>query len=53
MKQVQDPVPDPRTFNPSLPEPLADLILKALAKPRENRWRTAQEMLQALEEIKL
>jgi serine/threonine-protein kinase len=52
MKQVQDPVPDPRSFNPSLPEPLAGLILKALAKDRERRWQTALEMLQALEEIK-
>lgn len=52
MEQVQDPVPDPRTFNPSLPEPLAGLILKALAKDPERRWQTALEMLQALEEIK-
>jgi hypothetical protein len=50
---VQDPAPDPRTYNPDLPEPLAGLILKALAKPRESRWRTAQEMLQALEQIKV
>ncbi len=53
MKQVQDPTPDPRTFNPDLPDPLARLILKALAKRREDRWASAQDMLQVLEQIKV
>jgi serine/threonine-protein kinase len=53
LKQVQEPAPDPRTFNPGLPDPLSDVILRALAKEREARWQSAEAMYQALERIKL
>jgi eukaryotic-like serine/threonine-protein kinase len=52
IKQMQEPAPDPRTLNPRIPEPLAGVILKALAKKREDRWQTAEELHQALERIR-
>jgi serine/threonine protein kinase len=42
---------DPRTVNPDIPESLARLILKALAKKREERWASAAEMHFALDQI--
>jgi HAMP domain-containing protein len=42
---------DPRTLNPDIPESLARLISKALAKRREERWATAAEMHFALEQV--
>jgi serine/threonine protein kinase len=42
------PVPDPRSIVPALPEACAALVLKAMAKNRADRFRSAQEMLTAL-----
>jgi eukaryotic-like serine/threonine-protein kinase len=53
LKQVQEPAPHPRSLNPGLPEPLADVILRALAKEPEARWPTAEAMYQALERIRV
>ena len=46
----QEP-PDPRGLNPDVPEPLAKAVLKAMAKDREQRFRTAGEMYEALAAI--
>ena len=46
----QEP-PDPRTINPDVPEALARAVLKAMAKDRENRYRNATEMYDALAAI--
>lgn len=53
MKQVNDPVPLPITFNPDVPLDLQDVILKALAKDPNDRFQTAVEMAAALRSVNL
>jgi serine/threonine-protein kinase len=48
MKHVNDPLPPPRKIEPSIPKPLERVVLKALAKRREQRYQSAEEMAQAL-----
>ena len=48
MKHVNDPLPLPRKIEPSIPKPLERVVLKALAKRREQRYQSADEMAQAL-----
>ena len=48
MKHVNDPLPPPRKMEPSIPKPLERVVLKALAKRREQRYQSADEMAQAL-----
>jgi serine/threonine protein kinase len=45
------PIP-PRHLNPALPEPLDKVVLKALAKVPENRFRSCTEFLTALDHAK-
>ncbi|MCA9665071.1 MAG: phosphate/phosphite/phosphonate ABC transporter substrate-binding protein [Myxococcales bacterium] len=45
---TEEPVPDPRDFNPYLPAEIADVIMGAMQKRREARYRTAREMGQAV-----
>jgi serine/threonine-protein kinase len=52
-KHLEEKPEDPRSINPEVPQPLADVILKALAKKREDRWQSAAEMLHALEQIRV
>jgi len=47
-KHLEEPVPDPRTRNADIPEPLARVILKAMAKEPDQRYRTAGELYDAL-----
>lgn len=47
-KHIQDPLPPARGLNPELPEALNLVILKALAKRPEDRYQTAEEMVQAI-----
>ncbi|MBA3241393.1 MAG: serine/threonine protein kinase, partial [Acidobacteria bacterium] len=42
----------PSLLNPSVPEPLNDIVLKALAKEPEHRFQTADELLAALDPIR-
>jgi serine/threonine protein kinase len=49
VKHLHDPLPPPRTLNPALPEATERVILKALAKKREDRYATAGDMVQALQ----
>ncbi len=49
VKHIHDPLPMPRAINPSLPESVERVILKALAKRPEDRYATAGDMVEALE----
>lgn len=48
VKHITAPVPSPRAINPLLPPALEAIILRALAKPREHRFQTMEELAQAL-----
>jgi serine/threonine protein kinase len=48
-QQVTTPPPSIQDINPSVPQAIAQLTIKAMAKAREQRFQTAQEMAQALE----
>ena len=48
LKHLQEPVPNPRKFNPNIPVSLSRIILKAMKKKPEERFQTADEMKQAL-----
>jgi Tol biopolymer transport system component len=49
LKHITAPLPMPRSLNPVLPEGAERVILKAMAKNPEDRFQTAQEMVEALE----
>lgn len=48
VKIFNESVPDPRTFNPSLSEAFAAIILKAMNKEKEGRYQTPSEFKDAL-----
>jgi serine/threonine protein kinase/pSer/pThr/pTyr-binding forkhead associated (FHA) protein len=50
MQHIADPLPLPRLMNPQLPESVEWVILKALAKNPDDRFQTAGEMVQALQQ---
>ncbi len=50
MKHINDPLPLPRKYDPSIPEPLERVALKALAKQPEDRYQDSAEMARALNE---
>ncbi len=52
LKHLQEPPPDPRNFNPNLPDGLCDLILKALEKDPGDRFASATEMIDALHQLR-
>jgi serine/threonine-protein kinase len=45
LKHAHDPLPLPRSVNPSLPEEIERIILRALAKNPADRYATVQAML--------
>src|SRR6266567_3510188 len=47
-KHLEEEPPDPRSINPDVPEALAQVILKAMAKERADRYQTAVQMHDAL-----
>ncbi len=47
-KIVYEPLPDPRTLNPSVDDAFARLIVKACAAKREDRFQSAAEFKSAL-----
>ncbi len=51
MKHVNEPAPEPATFNPNVPIGLQNIILKAMAKEPDKRYQTAGEMAQDLRAI--
>ena len=49
LAHLNTPAPDPRTLNPALSAPTAAAILRALAKDPAERFRTAGELVMAVE----
>ncbi len=48
MKHLNDPPPNPRQIEPTIPAPIEQVLLKALAKQPEDRYQSAEEMAQAV-----
>jgi hypothetical protein len=48
LKRLNEPLPIPRSINPTIPEPVERVILKALAPDPNYRFQSAGEMAQAL-----
>ena len=53
LAQVEQEAPDPRTLNPAIPHDLALIVLKALEKTREARWKNAAEFSEALDQVEV
>lgn len=49
LKHMRDEIPSVRAFNPSLPQSVENIIIKATAKNKFFRYKNAQEMLDDLE----
>ena len=47
IKHATEPAPDPREFRPDLPASVAELINRTLRKEPNERWTSADEMLEA------
>jgi eukaryotic-like serine/threonine-protein kinase len=50
-RHLDDAPPDPRQLNADVPESLAGVILRALARKPQDRWPTASHFLHALEQV--
>ncbi len=53
MQHVSAPTPMPVTFNPDIPESLQEIIMRAMAKPPEDRYQTAAELAADLRQVDL
>lgn len=51
MMHLNDPVPDIRKLQPDVPLSIVGVLDKALTKKREQRYQTAEELVQALKSI--
>lgn len=51
LKHIQEPLPDVRVFNPTLPEELAHILERACAKQPAARFASADEFADALERL--
>ncbi|HUU37135.1 MAG TPA: protein kinase [Candidatus Desulfaltia sp.] len=51
MKQKGEIPKDPQEVNPQVPNELSELILKCLAKEREERFETAEALIEKLDEL--
>ena len=52
-RHLDDVAPSPRVLNPDIPESLATVILRALARRPDDRWSSATEFLRALEGVQV
>jgi len=50
LKHVNGPLPAPRRFNPSIPDPVEQVLTRALARNPAERYQSADELRQALSE---
>jgi tRNA A-37 threonylcarbamoyl transferase component Bud32 len=53
LKQATQPLPDPRNFAVALPEKLASVLNKTLAKEPEDRYKDVNAFVDALEDLEL
>jgi serine/threonine protein kinase len=51
MKHIHDPLPLPRRYDPNIPEQFERLALKALAKRADDRYQSADSMIEALKGV--
>ncbi len=51
VRHINEPPPHPRTIQPELSEPLAELILHALEKPRHDRFQDADEFMAGIDGV--
>jgi len=49
LKHISTPLPLPRNINPDIPEPVEQVLLKALAKDPADRFQRVREMVTALQ----
>ncbi len=52
MKQTNEPLPDPRAFNPTLPNELLQVLKTALAKDPNRRFQSAQALGRAVQQVR-
>jgi len=50
-KVINDPTPDPRLFNPALSDGAASVVLAAMAKVRDQRYATPEQMIEDVERV--
>lgn len=50
MKHISEPLPLPSKINPTIPEAVERVILKAMSKDPDDRYQTANEMAMAMRE---
>jgi serine/threonine-protein kinase len=50
-KHLEEAPPDPRTLSVDLPEALAQVIVRALAKAPAERYQSATELYEALDRV--
>ena len=51
LKHMNDPIPSPQVINPTIPDTIDKIIRKAMAKTPEERYQTADEMLQDINAV--
>ena len=52
LRAVQSkPIPDPRKYSPELPESLVQVVMKGLARDRQERYASASDMADGLEAL--
>ncbi len=52
MKHQSDPAPSPRALNPGVPKSVEGIVLKALMKRTEDRYKSAADMLNDLKSVR-
>jgi len=52
VKQKSETPPDPKLFNPQIPDELNRVILRCLEKKKESRYQSAMDLLSDLEAVK-